>query len=898
MDKKVCPSLVKSLQEFVQWQNSAHPTIQNGLTVLKEAFCADAATFFVETTNPEKTDQIDFSTTLPCDIVRFRKTVKAAFHTHTSSHLDFFNLHEASSVFPYCLSYIPTQELNGGKAQLSLWNTVGFRLDEAQTVFLQMACAALTERYKAILQEDRTDTVLADALDAIDDGFILYDDNEKIIAFNEKQHELFPSIKDVIKIGGHYLDILEKQRKLGVLDIARTGGDAWVKMRRTQLRIHRHTEEQKFIDGRTIRQRNYQTRAGNTATIRTDITELARAHQEARESGDLFRALLVGAPIPLTIDIDGVFVYGNSYAHELIEVADGDLIGRSVSDFFALENSVEDTVHQLGEQKAQGYLEVDIKTDKGKKKTVSVTTAPIIYQGENAHFTSFQDITDAATARNALARSEKQNRDLLELIPDALVVQVDGQIVFVNKSAVKIFKAPDKASMINTPSVNLIPSEGRDQILQTRAYVSNGNLWSNKNSRHLRLNNTIFPSEMYAAQVLWNGQSGTMNIIRDNTNKHTNEHSLIQKELEMSVAQEIAHFGHWRIDLDKQTVSWSDELYRIHGLDPQTDYLDLDRAISFIVEKDRKKLTDKIIAATKTRKPQYHEANFQLDSGEIRCLSFVMRPEMEKNGQVKSVFGVSQDVTEHRVLEEKLRQSQKMEAVGQLTGGIAHDFNNLLAVIQGNTELLLDLTENLDDKTRKQLQAIMRATDRGADLTRSLLAYSRKQSLRPKLTKLDQQVGGMIKILRRTLGEFIHIGFSTDSDLQPCITDPGQVEAALLNMSLNARDAMPNGGTLSICTKNVVLDNANQEFDEDFIPGNYVMLSVTDTGVGIEARNLGKVFEPFFTTKETGKGTGLGLSMIYGFTKQSGGQISITSVLGSGTTVKIFLPQYDVSEGP
>ncbi|MET0220992.1 MAG: ATP-binding protein [Tardiphaga sp.] len=252
------------------------------------------------------------------------------------------------------------------------------------------------------------------------------------------------------------------------------------------------------------------------------------------------------------------------------------------------------------------------------------------------------------------------------------------------------------------------------------------------------------------------------------------------------------------------------------------------------------------------------------------------------------------DVTEHkhavearRMIEEQLHQSQKMEAVGQLTGGVAHDFNNLLMVISGNLELIDDRAGD-NDCIRQLAASARKAADRGASLTAQLLAFSRKQTLNPKPVHAGVLVRDFEGLIRRAIGEGSRIHLVSDDPLYMCHVDPVQLETALLNLVLNARDAMPDGGALEIETRNMTLDN---DVVTGVAAGSYVRLSVTDTGQGMTRETLDRVFEPFFTTKEVGKGTGLGLSMVYGFVRQSGGHVTIESKLGMGTTVSLYLPK-------
>ena len=252
-----------------------------------------------------------------------------------------------------------------------------------------------------------------------------------------------------------------------------------------------------------------------------------------------------------------------------------------------------------------------------------------------------------------------------------------------------------------------------------------------------------------------------------------------------------------------------------------------------------------------------------------------------------SVFTVGNIITERKRMEAELRQAQKMEAVGNLTGGVAHDFNNLLGVIMGNAELLEDSLGSDD----KQLHAIVRAATRGSELTQRMLAFSRQQPLRPQSIDLWALVSGMSNLLTRTLGETIEIETRTAPDLWSVSADPGQVENVLLNLALNARDAMPDGGKLTIACENVHLDASFAVCNREVEAGDYLVLSVSDNGTGMSAEVRARAFDPFFTTKDVGEGSGLGLSMVYGFAKQSGGQVTIYSEEGRGTTVKLYLPR-------
>lgn len=274
-----------------------------------------------------------------------------------------------------------------------------------------------------------------------------------------------------------------------------------------------------------------------------------------------------------------------------------------------------------------------------------------------------------------------------------------------------------------------------------------------------------------------------------------------------------------------------------------------------------------------------------------------LAPVFDAAGRPVRIVGSSRDITERERAEEQARRSQRMEAVGQLTGGVAHDFNNLLQVIRANLEMIERGIKDARNKTR--LQNAIHAADRAADLTRQLLAFARRQPLEPVVVNPGRLVSNMAELLRRTLGEGVEVETVVAGGLWNTIADPAQIESALLNLAINARDAMPEGGRLTVELANAALDDRYAARDADITPGQYVLLAVSDTGQGMSRETVARVFEPFFTTKAEGKGTGLGLSMVYGFVKQSKGHIQIYSEPGQGTTVKIYLPRTRKAEpGP
>jgi PAS domain S-box-containing protein len=295
---------------------------------------------------------------------------------------------------------------------------------------------------------------------------------------------------------------------------------------------------------------------------------------------------------------------------------------------------------------------------------------------------------------------------------------------------------------------------------------------------------------------------------------------------------------------------------------------------------------DRKVIATKT--PVQRELALETPIGRRTLLS-VKFPLIDSTGSVSAIGTIVTDMTDQKHAEAQLAQAQRMEAVGQLTGGIAHDFNNMLTAILLNADVLAIQIQ--DDGLRPLAEAMRLAAEHGADLTRRLLAFGRRQTLVPRPTDVNALLGDMDPLMQRTLGEHIEIKLVRGRDLRPATVDRGQLESAVLNLAVNARDAMPDGGRLTIETANAELDESYAAINPDARPGCYVMVAVSDTGAGMSPDVMARAFEPFFTTKDVGKGTGLGLSMVYGFVKQSEGHARIYSEVGVGTVVRLYLPR-------
>jgi len=356
----------------------------------------------------------------------------------------------------------------------------------------------------------------------------------------------------------------------------------------------------------------------------------------------------------------------------------------------------------------------------------------------------------------------------------------------------------------------------------------------------------------------------------------------------------VTEYAIFMLDTAGNVVSWNPGAERIKGYSSAEI---LGQHFSrFYTEDDRRKGLPRTALATAERTGKYETEGWRCrKDGTTFMANVVINAIRHASGRLLGFAKITRDITEKKAAEEQLRQAQKMEAVGQLTGGVAHDFNNLLTVIMGNLENL-DRILPPAPSTQRIIAAALRAASRAAMLTHRLLAFSRRQPLTPEVLSANKLVAGISELLRRTLGESILVETVLAGGLWPTLADGNQLENALINLAINARDAMPEGGKLTIETANTHLDEAYARIHEEVEPGQYVGIFVTDTGVGMARETVAHAFEPFFTTKEIGQGTGLGLSQVYGFIKQSGGHVKIYSEVGLGTTVKLYLPRYRGTE--
>jgi PAS domain S-box-containing protein len=492
----------------------------------------------------------------------------------------------------------------------------------------------------------------------------------------------------------------------------------------------------------------------------------------------------------------------------------------------------------------------------------------------------------AASERSLHSERERLFSAVVESSNDAIITKsLDGTITAWNRAAERLFGFVS-VEAVGRPIDIIVPADRRDEIRTILEQVGRGEriedyetVRSNKDGRAVDVLLTVSPIRSASGAIV-----GASKIARDITDTKRTHKALNQEIEERQRIFETSHDLIFVTDSAGNFIQVSPSARIILGYDPAE--MIGRSAIHFIHPEDLERTRNEMRAARRGQQLRNFETRYVHKNGQAVTLNWTGT----WSEPVKRHFFIGRDLTEKQAAEAQLRHIQKMDAIGQLTGGVAHDFNNILTVITGTIGIL---EESVADKP--ELVAITRlideAAERGANLTKHLLAFARKQPLQPREVDLNAMVLEAAKLLQPTLGENVEITPLLAADAWTALVDPNQLATALLNLALNARDAMPNGGKLALETSNIYLDENYAGMHSEVTPGNYVMVAVSDTGTGIPAALVERVFDPFFTTKEIGKGTGLGLSMVFGFVKQSGGHIKIYSEEGHGTSVKMYLPR-------
>ncbi|MEX1170210.1 MAG: PAS domain S-box protein [Chloroflexota bacterium] len=493
-----------------------------------------------------------------------------------------------------------------------------------------------------------------------------------------------------------------------------------------------------------------------------------------------------------------------------------------------------------------------------------------------------------------IRRSESRYRLLLAAAPDAIVVtDRDDRVVLFNEAAERIVGS-SADEVLGRPVSSVIELDRARSSRSAGASSGAGNpvpaVRRPIDLEARRANGTRFWAESTVADLGLGHEPGTTVIFRDVSERHAAENALRESQERLAFALEAGRMGTWDWHMTEGSIRWSESLERIVGIPAGSFGGTYEAFVELVHPDDRQTLRQALERATAT--DGEYVAECRMGPAGAQNVQIVAQGRVVRDafGEPVRLVGVALDVTARRELESQLRHAQKMETVGRLAGGIAHDFNNLLTAITGHGDLLAQSLEP-EDQLQVDVAAINAAAARAATLTRQLLAYGRQSLLRPEPVDLNAVVSDIEPMLRRLIGEDIELRTELASDLGWVHADVGQLDQVILNLVVNARDALSGGGSIELSTANVELDEADAAEHPGAGVGRFVMVSVSDTGVGIDEATLGRIFEPYFTTKDRGRGTGLGLATVLGIVEQSGGHIDVSSTVGEGTTFRVYLPR-------
>ena len=526
-----------------------------------------------------------------------------------------------------------------------------------------------------------------------------------------------------------------------------------------------------------------------------------------------------------------------------------------------------------------------------------------------AYLGSIEDVSVRKRAEAAVRRSEAMLRSVFEASQDAIVVTKGGRVVFANPATAKMYGLSEPAEMLGAALSRFVPQSELQRILRINEAREQGMPSpTSYETKGLRRDGSVFDAEVSASTYTIEGELYPLVVVRDVSARKAAERALretaerFSKVFNSTSDAQILH----RVEPDGRLVVVSvNDAYRavrdasFPGVSTAIEgrYRDdvlAEQGLTPVQIEMEMPAYRRVIA---TRQPASHELEIPLPDGEVAIVEARIEPVLDQDGRCTHVLWVGRNITDRKraeaergQLERQLEQVRKMESIGQLAGGIAHDFNNMLTVVLGNVDLMR-MQMGRGHPLDQEVLAVEQAAQRSKEMARQLLAFSRQQIIQPMVLDLNQHIAGTRSLLATLIGEQVTVAFRPESGLWPVSCDPSQIDQVLLNLVLNARDAMPRGGTITVETSTVVLDHATRLDVTGALPGQYVCLEVRDEGVGIDPKVLPRIFEPFFTTKRVNKGTGLGLATVYGIVKQNGWYIRVDSEPARGTSFRVYMPR-------
>jgi PAS domain S-box-containing protein len=648
------------------------------------------------------------------------------------------------------------------------------------------------------------------------------------------------------------------------------------------------------------RQLLYEGRAARLASI-IDITERRRAERERDRSREFLDRIIDNIPITIVVKqaADRKYVLLNQAGEKLWHLPREQVIGKSAHDLFPKERA--DLIKGYDDQVLQSDTPFVLREHSNAispDPTRIVTSKTFAVRESDGTPQYLVSVIEDISERRRLEIERDRNREFLERIIEGIPLMIlvkeaqSRRHLLINQAGQKLWQR-SSAEVVGKTAYELFPRNAAD-VLTSRDNEALASdvpvVWGEHPSVGRSDGKRLVTSTTFAVRDSDRTPQYLVTILEDITERRLTEverdrnREFLDLVIENVPASILVKDGReQRYVLVNRSCEnlWGVPRAQIIGKTPHE--LFPKESADLITERDNNVLA--LDAATDVAERWIRMPNNTTHL--VLTRRFVMR---DQSDSPRYILQVIEDLTERRTVEQQLHQAQKMEAVGNLTGGLAHDFNNLLTIIISNLDLLKDDVGG-NDIAGNRVEAILQASLRGADLTAQMLAFSRRQALQPKLVAINELVSNTTRLLKRTLGADIQIEMRCAADLWPALVDETQLQTALVNVALNARDAMGDGGRLEIANYNTSVGDAHAALHPEIKAGDYVVIEISDTGAGIPPEVLDRIFEPFFTTKDPGQGTGLGLSMVYGFVRQSGGHVSVTSEPGEGTTFRLYLPR-------